>query len=158
MQAAPFTDRIVHQALAAEIGPVLDRHLIDHSYACRRGKGTHAALRQAKRWARENPFFLHLDVAKFFPTLDHETLLRMLARDIRCSKTFSLCERIVSEGTFDAVRWHFPGDSLFAPLTRGVGLPIGNLTSQHFANRYLSPIALLRDVVLRARVRVRADA
>jgi hypothetical protein len=89
---------------------------------------------------------------RFFPTLDHETLLRMLTRDIRCSKTFSLCERIVREGTFDAVRWHFPGDPLFAPLTRGVGLPIGNLTSQHFANRYLSPI----DHRIKDRLRVRA--
>ena len=139
---APFVDRIVHQALCSAIGPLLDRSLIHHTYACRVGLGTHAALRTATAWARTYPWFAHLDVVKFFPTIDHALLLAQLARDIPCPATLEICRLIVVHGSRSIVpvRFHFPGDDLFTPLSRSVGLPIGNLTSQHFANRFLSPI------------------
>lgn len=87
-------------------------------------------------------FALHLDVAKFFPSIDHEILLGQLARDIPCARTVALCSTILDGGRALAAgtRWHFPGDDLFTPLSRRTGVPIGNLTSQHFANRYLSPV------------------
>ena len=69
--AAPFEDRIVHQALAAEIGPLLERGLIADSFACRVGRGTHAALRRARAWARGYRYGVHLDVVKYFPSVDH---------------------------------------------------------------------------------------
>ncbi len=152
--AAPFADRVVHQALCAEIGPRLERGLIGDSYACRVGKGTHAALARAERWLRAHRFALHLDVRKYFLAIDHELLLAQLARDLRCPRTLALCERIVREGArhLEPARFHFAGDDLFAPLARGVGLPIGSLTSQHFANRYLSPV----DHRAKDRLRVRA--
>jgi len=130
------------------------RHLIAHSYACRTGLGTHAALAKAKTWARGYRHFAHLDVAKFFPTVDHGILLAQLARHIPCTRTLDLCARIVAAGgTVSAgPRWHFPGDDLFTPQARSIGLPIGNLTSQHFANRYLSPV----DHRAKDRLRVRA--
>ena len=140
IHAAPFADRIVHQALCAAIGPLLDRGLIEHSYACRVGKGTHAALRQARLWARSYSHFVHLDVVKFFPSLDHAILLAQLERVIPCEATRAICERIVQAWRGPGVRFYFPGDDLFTPYGRTVGLPIGNLTSQHFANRYLSPV------------------
>ena len=152
--AAPFADRIVHQALCAAIGPLLDRGLIDDTYACRVGLGTHAALTRATRWARSYRFALHLDVRRYFPSIDHAILLGQLERDLRSPRTLELCARIVRAGALGLTpsRFHFPGDDLFTPLTRGVGLPIGNLTSQHFANRYLSPV----DHRAKDRLRVRA--
>ena len=81
--AAPFEDRIVHQALCEHIGPLLERHLIPRTYACRFGLGTHAAIRQAVVWSRAYRFALHLDVRKFFPSIDHAILLAQLEHDIR---------------------------------------------------------------------------
>jgi len=152
--AAPFRDRIVHQALCAVVAPRLDGHLIAHSYACRTGLGTHAALARAKVWARGHRYFVHLDVAKFFPTVDHAILLAQLARHVPCGRTLNLCARIVAAGGAVSAgpRRHFPGDDLFTPHARPIGLPIGNLTSQHFANRYLSPV----DHRAKDRLRVRA--
>jgi hypothetical protein len=152
--AAPFVDRIVHQSVCAAIGPLLDRHLAGDTYACRVGLGTHAAVRRAAGWARSYRWFCHLDVAKFFPTVDHAILLAQLDRDVPCARTVDLCRRIIAAGALSVrgPRWHFPGDDLFTPLERAVGLPIGNLTSQHFANRYLSPV----DHRLKDRLRVRA--
>ena len=153
IHAAPFEDRIVHQSLCAVIGPLLDRHLIAHTYACRVGLGTHAAIRQARLWAGHYRFALHLDVAKFFPSIDHRILLGQLQHDVPCPGTVELCARIIDASPVEESRhWHFPGDDLFAPLGRRTGLPIGNLTSQHFANRYLSPV----DHRAKDRLRIRA--
>jgi len=140
--AAPFEDRIVHQALCAEIGTPLERHLIPKTYACRVGRGTHAALRQARSWAGSYPFALHLDVTKYFPSIDHGVLMGQLQRAVPSQPVLEICERILDAGLPFAggTHWHFPGDDLLAPLGRKTGLPIGNLTSQHFANRYLSPV------------------
>jgi hypothetical protein len=140
--AAPFVDRIVHQSLCAAIGPLLDRGLIHDTYACRVGLGTHAAVERATGWARHYRYFAHLDVAKFFPTIDHAILLAQIHRDVPCARTVDLCGRIIAAGGAVAggPRWHMPGDDLFTPVERAAGLPIGNLTSQHFANRYLSPV------------------
>ncbi len=151
--AAPFVDRIVHQSLCHAIGPLLDRGLIRDTYACRVGLGTHAALRRAARWARSYRFALHLDVRKFLPSIDQEILLAQLCRDVPCERTREVCRAILSAGAegIAPVRFHFAGDDLFAPLSRAVGLPIGNLTSQHFANRYLSPV----DHRAKDRLRVR---
>jgi hypothetical protein len=140
--AAPFEDRIVHQALCAEIGPLLERHLIGRTYACRVGLGTHAALRQARLWAGAYRFVLHMDVTKYFPSIDHGILIRQLERAVHSPAVLELCVRILDAGLpfASGTRWHFPGDDLLAPISRKTGLPIGNLTSQHFANRYLSPV------------------
>jgi hypothetical protein len=142
----------VHQALSAVIGPLLDRSLIADTYACRVGLGTHAAVRRATAWRSTYRWFVHLDVAKYFPTVDHAILFAQLQRDLACPRTLELCARIVAAGAAaSGPRWHFPGDDLFTPSSRAIGLPIGNLTSQHFANRYLSPV----DHRVKDRLRVR---
>ncbi|MBN1608248.1 MAG: RNA-directed DNA polymerase [Polyangiaceae bacterium] len=66
----------------------------------------------------------------------------MLEHDIPCARTVALCRRIVAAGAAwsSPPRFYFPGDDLFTPWVRPAGLPIGNLTSQHFANRFLSPV------------------
>lgn len=134
-----FLDRVVHQALCAGIGPRHERRLIAHTYACRLGSGTHAALRMATAWARTYPWWVRLDVARFFPSIDHGLLHAMLAADLPERPVLSVCEAILdAAGTVGG--HHALGDDLFAPLGRRVGLPLGNLTSQLWANRYLDPV------------------
>jgi retron-type reverse transcriptase len=88
ISAAPFRDRVVHHALVRVIEPFFERRFVHHSYACRRGKGTHAALAQFVEWARGSRFVLKLDVRKFFPSIDHDLLkarLRRTLKDPTCS-------------------------------------------------------------------------
>lgn len=126
ISVAAFRDRVVHHALCAEIEPVLEAGAVPWSYACRKGKGLSAALAHVRRRVRHLPFALKLDVRHFFETLSHDVLKRLLARRIRDPRTRWLTERFIDAGA--------PGSEA------GRGLPIGNLTSQHFANFYLGPL------------------
>ncbi len=138
ISAAPYRDRVVHHALCRIIEPVFERGFIHASYANRVGKGTHRALDHATRLARRQPWVLKCDIEKYFPSIDHEILLARLARRIKCRDTMWLLNRIIanSNAQEDVFRY-FPGDTLFTPLERRRGIPIGNLTSQFFANVYL---------------------
>ena len=115
--AAPFPDRVVHHALIDVLEPVLDARMIEDSFACRRGKGTHAALDRGQRLLGRFGWFLKLDVAGFFGSLDHGVVLETLQRVLKDRAVLELCETIVRAGG-----------------PHGTGLPIGNLTSQWFAN------------------------
>jgi hypothetical protein len=133
---------------------MLERRLIGDTYACRVGLGTHAALRRARLWAGGYRYVAHLDVRKFFPSIDHAIVLGQLERVLRCPRTLAICQAILISGAacIAPARFHFAGDDLFTPFDRKVGLPIGHLTSQHFANHYLSPV----DHRAKDRLRVRA--
>jgi hypothetical protein len=138
--ALPFRDRVVQQVLIAASMPALERWFAPQSYACRVGKGTHRALARACELHRAMPWLLRLDIAKFFPSIDHDILLdvirRPTPRDLRW-----LAERMVhAAGPCEQVVHYFPGDDLLAPHQRPHGLPIGNLTSQVWANAMLTPI------------------
>lgn len=124
--AAPFRDRVVHHALCHVLEPHFERRAIADSYACRVGKGTHAAIARAQQFARIYPYFLKCDVRKFFASVDHGVLLGLLERSFKERPLLDLLARIID---------HSPPAS--AP---GKGLPIGNLTSQHFANLYLGEL------------------
>lgn len=143
ISAAPFRDRIVHHAVVAVLEPIFERSFIFDSYACRRGKGTHRAIRRAQHFQRCFPWCLKTDVVRFFPNIDHEILLAILRRKIADPRVLWLIEIIIRSGAGilddEASQTWFPGDDLFAVL-RPKGLPIGNLTSQFFANVYLDPI------------------
>jgi RNA-directed DNA polymerase len=145
ISAAPYRDRVVHHALMNTIQPIFEARLIHDSYACRRGKGTHRALDRAQHFARRYPYVLQCDVREFFPSIDHAILRRLLTRHIACPRTLWLVGRILDSGAgVLADRYtlvYFPGDDLFA-VHRPRGLPIGNLTSQHWANLYLHPLDL----------------
>lgn len=158
ISAAPFRDRIVHHALVRVIEPIFERRFIFDSYACRRGKGTHRALNRCTEFVRRYRFVLQCDVAKFFPTIDHEILLKILGRTLADTQVMRLCERIVQSGAgvLDSERelYWFPGDDLFAPL-RPQGLPIGNLTSQFWANVYLNELDQFTKRTLKCRAYVR---
>ncbi len=113
------------------------------SYANRAGKGTHRALGRAQQFARRYRYVLQCDLRQFFPSIDHAILREILARKIADSETLWLIDRIIASGVgvlneAYEMQW-FPGDDLLA-ATRPRGLPIGNLTSQFWANCYLNPI------------------
>lgn len=140
ISAAPFRDRVVHHALCRVIQPIFDARMIHDSYACRLGKGTHRALDRAQHFARAHPYALQCDVAQFFPSIDHAILRGMLARYIADEDVLWLIDQIIASGaevlTDEYTPQYFPGDDLFA-VNRPRGLPIGNLTSQFWANVYL---------------------
>ena len=156
ISAAPYRDRVVHHALCQVVEPVFERTFIDASYANRKGKGTHKALDRCTYWARRHAYVLKCDIAKYFPSIDHEILLGLVARKIKCTHTLWLLRAIVEHSNLqeEAVAY-FPGDDLFAPFGRRRGLPIGNLTSQFLANVYLSPLDhfVLQSLGVRAYVR-----
>jgi RNA-directed DNA polymerase len=143
ISAAPFRDRVVHHALVRVIEPIFDRSFIPDSYANRKGKGTHAALDRAQEFARRNRYVLQCDLRQFFPSIDHAVLRQTLARKIADRDVLWLADRILESGVgvladeYDMV--YYPGDDLFA-ANRPRGLPIGNLTSQFWANCYLNPL------------------
>jgi RNA-directed DNA polymerase len=142
ISAAPFRDRVVHHALCNLMEPVFERGFIYDSYANRVGKGTHRALDRAQAFARRFRYVLQCDVQQFFPAVDHQLLRTILARKIADPGVLWLVDRILASGVGvlaeDYQMRYFPGDTLWAAL-RPRGLPIGNLTSQFWANCYLNP-------------------
>jgi retron-type reverse transcriptase len=139
ISAAPFRDRVVHHALTGILEPVFERRFSDNSYACRVGKGTHAALAAAREGVRRYRYCLKCDVRKYFASVDHGMLLGQLERVLKCRETLALCGAVL-EGFVQEEEWlrYFAGDDLFSPLERRRGLPLGNQTSQFFANVYLN--------------------
>ncbi|MCB1227625.1 MAG: group II intron reverse transcriptase domain-containing protein [Verrucomicrobiales bacterium] len=124
IHAPAFRDRVMHHALMEVTGPVLERGALAHSYACRAGFGQHAALSQARQWLRRGDWFLKLDVAKFYDSLPHETVRRLLARRFRERRLLALFDRLLDS-------YHH---------TPGRGLPIGALTSQYLGNFVLDTV------------------
>jgi RNA-directed DNA polymerase len=142
ISAAPFRDRVVHHALCNLVEPIFERTFITDSYANRIGKGTHHALNRAQELARHYPYVLQCDIRQFFPSIDHAILRQTLARKIADDNVLWLIDRILQSGrgvlSEEYAMVYFPGDDLFA-VDRPRGLPIGNLTSQFWANVYLNP-------------------
>ncbi len=141
ISAAPYRDRVVHHALCNIVEPLFDRSFIDSSYACRAGKGTHRGLRAFIKNARKFRHVLRADVQRFFPSIDHQILKDKYRRKIKCEQTLWLMDLILDKSNEpEPVIEHFFGDDLLAPVERRHGLPIGNLTSQLWANVYLNDI------------------
>lgn len=124
IHAPSFRDRVLHHALIQHVGPVLDRTLVDDSFACRDGKGAIAGVRRAQHFARRGRWYVKIDIASYFPSISHDLLMGHLARKFRDRGVLSLMEQIVCS--------HSDGP--------GRGLPIGALSSQHFANCFLGPV------------------
>lgn len=139
VSAAPFRDRVVHHALCQIIEPIWEARFINTSFACREGKGTHRALDQAQAWVRGYRYALQGDIVKYFPSIDHHILRDLLAHHIADKQTMWLIDQILNSGADiqpnKAPVVYLPGDDLFTAL-RPRGLPIGNLTSQFWANVY----------------------
>lgn len=152
VSAAPFRDRVVHHALCAVIEPIFERGFIFDCYANRVGKGTHAAVARYEGFRDRAEFVLRCDIFRYFPAIDHRVLKSDLRRRIACERTLWLADAIIDgSNPQEPVHIHFPGDDLFAPYERRRGLPLGNLTSQFFANLYLDGLDHFCKEVLQAR-------
>ncbi len=116
-----FEERVVHHAVVGACEPAFERWLIPDTFACRVGRGRDAALRRAGEFARRYPRFLKMDIRKYFDSIPHDRLLSRLERRFKDRRLLDLFARIV--GSYSA--------------SPGRGLPVGSLTSQHFANFYL---------------------
>ena len=138
--AAGFRDRVVHHAIVRVIEPVFENRFIEDSFACRKGKGTHAAMQRALHFARGHRYALKCDVSKYFPSIDHEVLTDLVGRVIGDGRVLGLLERVLASHADAQVQEWPAGGGLFDYHTRRKGLPIGNLTSQFLANVYLNPL------------------
>jgi hypothetical protein len=136
-------ERVLHHAIMAHVAPVLDRTLVDDTFACRIGKGALAAVHRAQHHARRWPWWCKIDIRAYFASIHHATLEHMLARKLKDPGLLAMLERIIDAHT----------DS------PGRGLPIGALTSQQFANYYLGGLdrLLLEHCKVRGLVRYMDD-
>ena len=122
IHASHFKARIAQHAIMNQCEPAFESYQVHDSYACRKAKGLDGALARAVRFSRSGEWFLKLDVYRFFDSIDHQVLNRLLARRIKDRIVLRLFSSIVD--TFHT--------------QAGKGVPIGNLTSQYFANHYLA--------------------
>lgn len=122
--ASAFSEQVLHHALMNICHIYFERHLIYDSYASRKGKGIHAALRRAQGFTAQYQWYLKLDVKKFFDSIHHEVLKKQLARMIKDWRVLDIFYKIID--SYESLP--------------GRGLPIGNLTSQYFANHFLSDL------------------
>lgn len=125
--APPFRDRVVQRCLCEQVlTPVIERHLIYDTYACRTGKGTHAGLERTEEFFKRHyrkhgvdGWVIKGDISKYFYSIDHEILKDNLRPLIKEYDVWWLIEQIIDS-------------------TEGPGIPLGNQSSQWFANFYLS--------------------
>lgn len=121
IHAPAFADRVVHHALVAHIGPVLERALVSDTFACRLGKGTLAAVLRAQQQSRRYRWYVKTDIRNYFGSICHDTVRSQLRRRFKNEELLTLCDTVLDAYHREA----------------GLGLPIGALTSQYFANHYL---------------------
>lgn len=122
ISALDFKDRLVQHAVCNIITPIFDRSLLPYTFACRIGMGTHAGVRHVQSMLRhtKHTHFLKTDFAKFFPSVNRKRLHEMIYKKVRCEQTLKILREIIP--------------------TDGIGIPIGSLTSQLFANAYGNPM------------------
>ncbi len=125
ISVAAFRDRVVHHALVRQLEPIWERSFIYRSYATRKGKGSLKAVKQAQHYLRSHDWYLKLDIRKYFDSIDHRVLMRLIERKIKDPHILVLIRKILDTSNLSSAN------------PKGVGLPIGNLTSQFFANVYL---------------------
>lgn len=142
VSALPLKDRVVQHSLVGVIEPIFESRFIAQSYACRPGKGAHQGADKVQTYMREvkrehgQVYALKADIAKYFPSVCHDVLRRLLRRRIACPDTLWLLDQIISST-----------DDEGSLLPRGI--PIGNLTSQLFANIYLHELDMFAKNDLR---------
>lgn len=148
VMALPFPSRVIQWAVYQELNPFYDKQMIEDSYACRVGRGSLQAALRLQYWLKliehkpGNWYSLKLDISKYFYRVDHEILLEILSRKIKDERIMSLIRQIVQSDTekFGLPRWTSPDDIDLDDWLDYCGMPIGNLTSQLFANIYLNEL------------------
>ncbi len=130
---ASVRDRIVHHLLYQFLYEAFDKSFIFDSYSCRLGKGTHKAVLRLENFARtvsknysKSCWALKGDIKKFFASIDHQVLLDLLKKRIKDADVVWLLSQVI--------------DSFYSEFGKGKGIPLGNLTSQVFANIYLNEL------------------
>lgn len=142
ISAAPFRDRVVHHAIVSVLEPLLARRFIADTYACLPGRGTHRAAyryREFVRARRGGGYRLQCDIKSYFASVDHRVMMALLARCLGDARMLELLHSLLAHGAESA----------------GKGMPIGNLTSQLFANLYLDPFDHFVKEALRVRHYIR---
>jgi len=161
--AADFRDRVVHHIFVNEIIDMAEQKFCSDSYACRTGKGTHAAVRRLRKLIpkvtenyKKEAYYLQLDIASFFMSIDQRILFQIVEKYIKGASESELwknemlwlarviifnktTDNFVKKGrteTFDLL----PKRKSLIYVAEYKGLPIGNLTSQFFANIYLNEV------------------
>jgi len=136
---APVFDRVIHHIVSRELERIFEPTFYAHSYSCRKNRGTHKALTafkklamQASRNGANTCWVLKCDVKKYFASIDHKILMALLAKRIRDKQFLELLETIIDGFQSDRT----------VDFSNKKGVPIGNLTSQHFANIYLDKFDL----------------
>jgi RNA-directed DNA polymerase len=137
--AAPFAERVLHHALMNVCHANFEKYQIFDSYATRLGKGTDAAIKRAAYFQRKYKYFLKIDCRKYFDSIDHDLLKKLIFRRFKDQSLLKLLYHIIDS-------YH---------TTEGKGLPIGNLTSQYFANHYLAVVDHYVLEVFKAKALVR---
>lgn len=148
IMSLPFKDRIVQWAIYRQLFPLYEDAFIYDSYACRRGKGTHKAADRLQYWLRqtdrkqERYYYLKMDISKYFYRVDHDILLKILGRRIKDTQLLALLEKIINceSMNFGLPPGKEPDEVEVADRLCNKGMPIGNLTSQMFANIYLNEV------------------
>ena len=141
ISSAPYRDRVIHHALCNIIEPIFEKVFIYDSYANRIDKGTHKAVLRYQQFAKKNKYVLKCDIRKYFPSIDHEILKGIIRKKIKDKHVLWLIDLIIDNSNLqETVTDYFPNDTLFTPFERRKGIPIGNLTSQFFANIYLNEL------------------
>lgn len=120
--AASFRERVLHHAIMNVCHAEFESFQIFDSYACRKNKGTYAAIERAKKFTKQYQWYLKLDIRKYFDNINHQILKAQLRRKFKDAALLALFDNLIDSYELD----------------RGLGLPIGNLTSQYFANHYLA--------------------
>lgn len=146
IMALPFRDRVVQWAIYQVLFPIFVKTFITDSFACIPGRGTHSAVKRLSYWLHqvdrkpEKYYYLKLDISKYFYRIDHAVLLEILGRKIKDKELLQLLKEIIEcENTsFGLPLGSNPEDT--TERLPDKGMPIGNLTSQMFANLYLNEL------------------
>lgn len=148
IMALQYPDRVVQWAYYQKLNPLFDQQYITHSYGCRKGKGTVKARKQLQTWLRKvnrspkNWYVLKLDIAKYFYRVDHEVLMNILRKHIRDELILRDLEKLINceDTAFGLPSGVQPELCKQEDWLYNRGMPIGNLTSQMFANIYLNEL------------------
>ena len=167
--AADFRDRVVHHLLVSELEKIFEPAFIHDSYACRVGKGTHAAVVRAQKFMylcqrrEKSPvYYCHIDIRNFFNSVNKNILCGLCAKKITDSEVLHLLHVLIYHNPTRqcVIKGKPPAQCLPAHKTlfyapNNIGLPIGNLTSQFFANVYLNELDQYAKHELKCRYYIR---
>jgi retron-type reverse transcriptase len=151
ISASHFRDRVVHHALCNIIEPILSNDFIYDSFANQKGKGTHSAILRFEKFMRKvrynvsqegdaNSFVLKADIKHYFDTIDHSILLQIIEWKVSDKRVMRLIRTVLDN---------------HRTKTAGCGMPLGNLTSQFFANVYLNELDKYVKYELRVKYYIR---